>query len=197
MVFIITFDACFSPEEISIGWTRCQVREYIPSHRHCFKFQKFDHGYKSCHSEESICVNCGLNSHGDGCVSVTKCHNCGEAHPASSRDCFYYKLEQETVTVQTRERISYLEAKKCTTDKVLRPTQSYAYVTTIARTQVSQTAQRHIKDPQGTHQALEQRTDVRNATITARSTPISLTLPLISQVAIPPSKPAITSNPTW
>ena len=141
------------------------------------------------------CVKCGQTSHGDACASITKCHNCSEGHLASSRDCFDYKLQQETVAVQTREMISCSEAREPTTDKVVRPKQSYASVTAVWRTQVTHTAPSHIKDPQGTRQDPEQRTDARNA-VTAGSTPISLTPLMISQVALPLLKPAKSTNPT-
>ena len=55
--------------------------------------------------------------------------NCGETHPASSRDCFYYNFEQETITIHTRERISYYEAKRIAEDKVLQPNITCANIT--------------------------------------------------------------------
>ena len=125
-IYIITFDACNLPQDIRIGWTRCPVREYIPRPRRCYKCQAFGHGSKTCRSVEDICVTCGLTSHGIPCENDPKCSNCSESHPASSRDCFYYNLEQDTITLQTREKMSYAEAKRKSMDKFLSPGKSYA-----------------------------------------------------------------------
>ena len=53
----------------------------------------------------------GESQHLEQCVKAPKCSNCGEQHSAASMECFYYKLEAETVTLQTKEKISYTEAK--------------------------------------------------------------------------------------
>ena len=62
-IYILTFEACTIPQEISIGWTRCQVREYIPKPRRCSKC----HTLKSCRSDEVVCVRCGGDSHAGHC----------------------------------------------------------------------------------------------------------------------------------
>ena len=50
-------------------------------------------------------------------------------HPDLATDCFYYKLEQEDITIKTREKQSYNnEAKKLATEKMIKPNQTYAAV---------------------------------------------------------------------
>ena len=40
-IFIVTFESCILPREVTIGWSRCQVREYIPKPRQCFNVTDF------------------------------------------------------------------------------------------------------------------------------------------------------------
>ena len=111
-VYILTFDLCTLPESVSIGWRDCDVREYMPRPRRCFKCQGFQHSSTNCRSNNSYCVNCGMESHGTVCTRPQACKNCNESHPASSTDCFYYKLAQEIIILQTRNKLSYREARK-------------------------------------------------------------------------------------
>ena len=129
-IYIVTFECCHLPQEITIWWTRCLVREYIPKPRRCFKCHKFGHGRVTCPSETAICVRCNLEAHEERCDREPMCSNCGHGHPASSRDCFYYNLEQETLRIQTKERVSYVEAKRAARDSLLKPnSRTYADIT--------------------------------------------------------------------
>ena len=126
-IFIVTFDACHLPEKIWIGWTDCDVREYIPRPRRCYKCQGFGHAKTRCRGEE-ICFRCGMGFHEGLCEGEPKCANCEGDHPATSKDCFYYKLEQETLILQTRNRISYGEAKRAVKQKYAKPVATYSSV---------------------------------------------------------------------
>ena len=130
-VYILTFKLCALPPDVHIGWTQCSVREYIPNPRRCYNCQKFGHGSDACRlrNNTGTCFRCGEVAHGPNCDRPAKCANCSEDHPASSRDCFYYKLEKEIISIQTRERLSYPEAKRQVTDKFIRPLASFAAVT--------------------------------------------------------------------
>ena len=127
-IYVVTFDACSLPKEVTIGWTTCSVREYIPLPRRCFKCNKYGHSSKTCRQEKGTCVQCGYENHGLQCNRTATCSNCGDAHPASAKDCFYYKLEKATVTLQTREKLSYSEAKRRATDNMVKPTETYAEI---------------------------------------------------------------------
>jgi len=120
-IYIVTFNLCHLPKDVHIGWTKCEVREYIPRPRRCFNCQGFGHGGRSCRQDGATCVKCGEAAH-DECPNESKCKNCNENHPASSTACFYYKLETETLTIQTREKCSYWEAKSAATKKMVNPT---------------------------------------------------------------------------
>merc|ERR1712055_563989 len=127
-IYLLTFDLCTLPKIVEVGWTRCEVREHIPRPRRCFECQKFGHGKNTCRNPIPICENCGQDRHGDGCDRDLECSNCGEPHRASSRNCFYYHMEQETLKAQTREKISYMEAKRATKERLLNLNVSYAQI---------------------------------------------------------------------
>lgn len=127
-IYILTFDACQLPQEVTIGWTKCSVREYIPTPRRCFKCNRFGHGSKTCRQEQSTCVRCGDEEHGAQCDRQPHCSNCGEQHAASAKECFYYKLEKQVVTLQTREKLSYAQAKRRATDNLVRPNELYSTI---------------------------------------------------------------------
>ena len=123
---ILTFDRCTLPSNIKIGWKSYEVREYIPAPRRCFKCQGFNHSSKACHAAQAICVNCGELEHGKECRSPPHCVNCEEAHPASDRNCFYYKMEGEILSTKTKEKVSYGEAKRIVNKRFVKPATSYA-----------------------------------------------------------------------
>ena len=87
-IYILTFDRCILPKEVFIGWTRCEVMEYIPRPRRCFKCHGFNHGSKACRSDISFCLQCGEESHAQKCERPAKCKNWGDQHPTSATDCF-------------------------------------------------------------------------------------------------------------
>ena len=134
-IFILIFGLCVIPKEVFTGWTKCEVCEYIPRPRTCFKCQAFNHSSNAYRSDTGICVRCGEVCHSQQ-WDKPKCRNCGEDHPASSIDCFYYKLEQETITIKTREKISYSEAKKIATERMVKPQKSYAATVNINKQEI-------------------------------------------------------------
>ena len=125
-VYILTFNLCQIPEEVYIGYHKCRVREYIPRARRCFKCQGYQHSSKNCRSDIDICVNCGQESHGSTCDRPACCKNCNGNHPASSKECFNYKLATEIVIIQTKEKINYREAKYKALQYIPKPETSYS-----------------------------------------------------------------------
>ena len=133
---ILTFDRCCLPSHVKIGWNRFEVTEYIPAPRRCFKCQGFNHSSKACHAQQSICVNCGEIQHGTECHSSPHCVNCEEAHPASDRNYFYFRLEKEILAIKSKEKISYNEAKKTALSKFVRSSTTYAQATKLNKEMV-------------------------------------------------------------
>lgn len=130
-VYVLTFDGCHLPLHVAIGWTRCQVRQYFPRPRRCFKCQGFGHGATSCRQPTATCANCAQEQHDPPCTHPVKCSNCKKAHPASSSACHFYKMEEEIIATQTRERISYGEAKRTVMSRYVTPRISFAEATRL------------------------------------------------------------------
>ncbi|XP_055709676.1 uncharacterized protein LOC129805624 [Phlebotomus papatasi] len=59
-----------------------------------------------------ICEKCGLEKHDGDCTRSETCANCGEAHPAWSRQCFFFKKEFAILQLKAKFQISYFEAKR-------------------------------------------------------------------------------------
>lgn len=125
-IYILSFNQCTLPPEVKIGWTKCSVRLYIPRPRRCARCQMFGHGVNGCREEQGTCYNCGGLWHELPCREPPRCPNCEENHPATSTTCFYYKLEQETLALQTKERISYSEAKRQVSSRFIRPKTTFS-----------------------------------------------------------------------
>lgn len=128
-VYILSFNVCNLPSQINIGWTKCSVRQHIPRPRRCTKCQMFGHGINVCREEVGTCYNCGEDLHELPCNKQPKCPNCEESHPATSPLCFYYRLEQETIAMQCKERIPYPEAKRIVKSRFIQAKTTFADVT--------------------------------------------------------------------
>ena len=128
-IYILTFNCNTLPEEITIGWNKCRVRQFIPRPRRCFKCQGFQHSSKNCRRETAFCVNCGQEEHGASCDRPPSCKNCSEPHPASSKDCFYYKLSEEIISLQTKEKMSYRDARHKALQFMSKPEFQYSTIT--------------------------------------------------------------------
>ncbi|XP_018020253.1 uncharacterized protein LOC108676648 [Hyalella azteca] len=103
-VYVLTFDGCHLPGHVAVGWTRCQVRQYIPKTRRCFNCQVFGHGASSCRQQTGTCVNCAREQHDLPCTYPAKCSNCKLPHPASSNTCHFYKMEEEIIATLRDKR---------------------------------------------------------------------------------------------
>lgn len=116
-IYQITFQSTQLPTHVTIGWTRCSTRLYIPRPRRCFNCQGFGHGTKTCRKTERVCVNCSesycdTEEHPNPCTTAPKCANCGDSHSASSFDCNHYKMEQEVLNLQAYDHLTYSAAKR-------------------------------------------------------------------------------------
>lgn len=116
-IYIITFQSTQLPSHVCVGWTRCSTRLYVPRPRRCYNCQSFGHGSKTCRKQTRTCAHCGETYENEGehitpCKKAPQCSNCGDAHPASSFECSYYKAEQQILDIQAKERLTYSTAKK-------------------------------------------------------------------------------------
>ena len=117
------------PKEVSIGRRRCEVLYTNINHALADALDASVLVMVSWDvTRKMTCVKCEKVGHKDYCTNPLKCKNCNTIHPASSTDSFYYQLEQEMLTLKTSNKISYWESKKIATNKMIKPTNTYAPV---------------------------------------------------------------------
>jgi hypothetical protein len=105
---LITFNGLNLPESIWHGWTRLNIRQYIPSPSRC---NKFGHVGKYCRAEVETCVRCGNAKHEDY-KNPLKCINCGGEHQADDKNCPIFIQEKEILTIKITEKCSHHEARQ-------------------------------------------------------------------------------------
>ena len=125
-IYILTFNSTQLPTSVTIGWTRCSVRLYIPKPRRCFKCQKFGHSSTNCRSREEVCATCSLRTHDGACTAPPKCSNCSEYHPSFSRTCPTYLKEQEVIAFKVKNNVSFPEARQEVSKRYLNPNSTYS-----------------------------------------------------------------------
>lgn len=113
--FFVTFRLPTIPKHLKVGYIRVPVTAYIPAPLRCFKCQKFGHGLKVCKGD-TTCAKCGQIDHDtDNCSNEVKCRNCAGKHPAFSKECPKWKLEQKVQQIKVERGISFAEARKIIT----------------------------------------------------------------------------------
>lgn len=126
--FVLTFDSPTLPETIDAYYTILKVRVYVRNPTRCKGCQKWGHYEDQCKNKMKICEKCGLEKHDGDCTRSETCANCGEAHPAWSRQCFFFKKEFAILQLKAKFQISYFEAKRRYNESQRRD-ESYAKVT--------------------------------------------------------------------
>ena len=130
---ILTFNTPEIPDKIRIrAGLYERVRQYIPLPRRCYKCQNYGHGSKNCRSKDSVCPRCGdicNETHvSESCQRPVKCYHCKENHSTSSRTCNKYLMEKEIITVKTKEKLTFREARQKVSQMFVRPGVTYASV---------------------------------------------------------------------
>ena len=113
-LYVLTFNASTLPKTVKLGYMQCQVRMYIPKPRRCFNCQGYGHGKNTC-SHEPVCAKCAETGSGhpafDDCEDDPKCYHCHGDHPASSRQCPVYLLEEKIIEKKIKDSLSYPMAR--------------------------------------------------------------------------------------
>ena len=112
-LLILTFNTTILPDHIFIGYIRVGVRRHVPNPMRCLKCQMFGHIQINC-KKPSVCGKCGKSdTHGDTpCDEKASCPNCGDPHPAWSRECPVWIRERRVMEVKVTDGVSYSEARK-------------------------------------------------------------------------------------
>lgn len=112
--YFVTFATAKIPEFIFAGYTRLEVKPYIPSPMKCHNCFKYDHSKARCPAPEKICHNCSETSHttleNPICLNPAKCTNCGENHSNLSKECPLYLKKQEIQKIKCIENVPFHKA---------------------------------------------------------------------------------------
>ncbi|XP_071054942.1 uncharacterized protein [Onthophagus taurus] len=129
---ILTFNSPILPKKVKAAYYSLDVRLYIPAPMRCFKCQRYGHTSLRCEALQ-ICV-CGKAIHeGRPCEDPLVCVNCGGPHSARSRSCPVFKKEAAIQEIRTKDKLSYVEAKrKLQQTPVRTPTQGVSYSSATA-----------------------------------------------------------------
>ena len=111
-MLILTFDKERLPDKIMAAWYAMDVRLYQQAPRRCYNCQKFGHLGSNCRSKQPICAKCGQEKLEVHTCSRTRCANCRESHPATDKNCEFYKMEKEVLSIQSSDKVSYAEARR-------------------------------------------------------------------------------------
>lgn len=111
--FVLTFASSILPDTVEVGYTRLNLRPYIPNPRRCYNCQRYGHGSQSCRGQ-TTCAKCASHEHAsENCkVEPPHCVNCEGSHPAYSRACPTWKQEKSIITLKVKENITFREARK-------------------------------------------------------------------------------------
>ena len=125
---ILTFQTAIVPKTLKVGYLKVPVDLYIPNPLQCYTCFKFGHHESRCNSgSDNICCHCAapLSTHAtpcaDDCKKTLKCLSCGGEHMATSRSCPVWQREKEIVSVKYREGLSFQDARRVVTIRVVLP----------------------------------------------------------------------------
>ena len=114
-LYILTFSVPTLPKTVKLGYMNCRVRLYIPKPRRCFNCQGYGHGKNTC-THEPVCAKCAETGSEhpsfDDCRNDPKCYHCHGDHPASSKDCPMYLLEDLITERKTKNQLTHATAKE-------------------------------------------------------------------------------------
>lgn len=184
--FVLTFNKPVLPKSVKAAYLQIPVEQFIPSPLRCFNCQKFGHGRSSC-SHKTVCARCGTEGHADNdCHEQPHCVNCSGPHSSFSKECPEWIKQRAIVELKTEKNISFGEAKQLfhqqTSYPVPTPKSGKSYAS-ASRSCSSVSVQTDLtwpldsKIPLSTDSItpLHQNTETQTNTVSARSSPPSIT----------------------
>lgn len=113
--FFLTFNGTTLPEDVKAGYSRHQVRPFIPNPTQCYSCYKFGHTQMTCKNQKK-CGICGEESHltaGEKCEKPMKCINCKSTkHHSFDKKCPEYVKQKEIQTIRVLEKKTISDAVK-------------------------------------------------------------------------------------
>ena len=96
--------------KMMMGYERLTFEPHVPNPRLCYNCLDFGH-VRDC-KKEMKCAKCGEAGHDyNACQNHPECVNCGQPHPATSKNCPAYKFEQKVLHLKTTQRLSFPAAR--------------------------------------------------------------------------------------
>ena len=130
---VLTFDREEIPKEVTLGFLRLKVEQYIPDPflcQNCFQFG--NHTKDKC-KFKAICGRCCGEPHKEDerCKNDRKCRNCNNQfeHPTWDRKCPVYLKEKEILTVKEIKKVSYKRAEWIVDQRSSEHTHTYSKAT--------------------------------------------------------------------
>jgi hypothetical protein len=111
---VLTFDTRNLPSEVTVGFLKYSVKEWVPSPMKCQFCLAFGHTKNRCTNNIKLCRKCNNQEHEDEC-HVEKCHHCtppNDGHESFSRNCPVMKKERRICEEKVARGISFKDARK-------------------------------------------------------------------------------------
>lgn len=104
------------PVEVQLGLRDFKVAQFHPKPTRCHRCQKFGHRMANCQAAKPSCPKCGGEHLFDACTETEKkpitCVNCKQEHSPAYKGCRKYQEVSKTLTVATKQCMSYADAAK-------------------------------------------------------------------------------------
>ena len=92
---------------------RTKVYEYRQRPMFCNNCLEYTHSKKKCRSDVPCCRRCAGTRITENCTSNSpRCFYCKNGHFTGSKNCKNQQLEEEILSVQTKEKVTFRQAKQ-------------------------------------------------------------------------------------
>lgn len=110
----VTFRSQVLPDEVTFGFSKRKVKQFVPNVIQCFKCLRFGHIIKNCKQGNNNCKNCGTQhdtTTENSCQKKMKCFHChSHDHDALNRECPEYLRNQLIKETMIFKNMTYYEA---------------------------------------------------------------------------------------
>lgn len=136
-LIILTFQSTNTPKSINIGYSKVDVRPYIPPAMRCRNCLKYNHTSKYCKSL-NVCINCGTHhsvEENEICQRPKNCSNCSAMnisptnHTAVDKKCPVFIKENELQAIKTNYKVDHKTAKQIYSERHQHNITPYSEVT--------------------------------------------------------------------